>query len=80
METWILYHHLTASIQFHNTLHGFRTIRGMRTTFFKANLLYQLTSIRGEVICEIFLDPHKARDALDCGHGLDNLVAYGVGP
>ena len=33
-----------------------------------------------EVLYEIFLDLHKAYDALDRNRCLDILAAYGVGP
>ena len=40
----------------------------------------QLMDLREEVLNDIFLDMHKAYDALERGRCLDILVAYGVGP
>ena len=75
----IVNHHLTAAIQFHDTLHIFCTIKRMGTDYIKAKLLNQLIALREEVLHDIFLDMHKAYDALDCGICLEILVVYGVG-
>ena len=61
----ILHCRLTASITFHNFLHGFRAGRGTGTVTPEANLLQQLAAMREEVLYVIFLDLHKAYDALD---------------
>ena len=55
----------TASITYHNFLHGFRVGRGTGTATLKAKLLQQLAALREEVLYVIFLDLHKAYDALD---------------
>ena len=54
-----------AAIQFHNALHGFRTIRGMGTASLEANFIQQMMAMREEVLYETLLDLHKAYDALD---------------
>ena len=56
---------LTASITFHNFLHGFRAGRGTGTATLEAKLLQQLADLRGDILYVIFLDLHKAYDALD---------------
>ena len=56
---------LTASITYHDFLHGFRAGRGTGTATLEANLLQQLAALRDEVLYVIFLDLHKAYDALD---------------
>ena len=71
---------LTAAIQFHGTLHGFRTGRGTGTASLEAKLIHQMTLIREELLYKIFLDIHKAYDALDCVQCLDILAAYGIVP
>ena len=76
----IINQHLTAAIQFHDTLHIFCTGRSMRTDSLKAKLIHHLMALREEVIRDIFLDMHKAYDALERGRCLDILVIYGVGP
>ena len=76
----ILICRLTAAIQLHNTLHSFRTVRGTGTTPLEAKPLQQMMDMREKVLCEIFLDLHKAYYALDRGHCLDILTSYGVGP
>ena len=43
-------------------------------------MLQHMTSMQKEVIYRIFLDLHKAYDALDSRCSLDILTAYGVGP
>ena len=61
----ILYRRLTASITFHNFLHGFWAGRCTGTATFKAKLLQQLEALRDQVLYVIFLELHKAYDALD---------------
>ena len=56
---------LTASITFHDILHGFRAGRGTGTATLEAKLLQQLAALREEVLYVIFMDLHKAYDALD---------------
>ena len=56
---------LTASITFHDFLHGFRAGCGIGTTTLKAKLLQQMAALREEVLLVIFLDLHKTYDALD---------------
>ena len=56
---------LTASITYHNFLHGLQEGRGTGTATLEANLLHQLSALREEVLYTIFLDLHKAYDALD---------------
>ena len=75
----VVNHYLTAAIQFHDTLHIFCTVKRMGTDYIKAKLLHQLIALREEVLHDIFLDMHKAYDALDCGICLEILVVYGVG-
>ena len=59
---FILNHQLTASITFHNVLHGFQVGRGTGTASLEAKLL---TAMSEEVLYVIFLDLHKAYEALD---------------
>ena len=61
----ILNRHFTASITYHNFLHGFRAGHRTGTATLKAKLLEQLASLREEVLYVTFLDLHKAYDALD---------------
>ena len=42
----ILNRRLTASITFHDFLHGFRAVRGTGTSTLEAKLLHQLASLR----------------------------------
>ena len=76
----ILNFRLTSSITYHNLLHGFRAGRGTGTTTLGAKLIQQLAALREEVLYVIFLDLHKAHDALDRYMCLDILEGYGVGP
>ena len=76
----ILNLHITASITYHDFLHGFRAGHGTGTATLKAKLLQQLADMREEVLYMIFLDLHKAYDALDRYRCLEILEGYDVGP
>ena len=60
----ILQRRLATSITYHDFLHVFRAGRGTRTATLEAKLLQQLAAMREEVLYVIFLDLHKAYDAL----------------
>ena len=75
----ILNHRITAYITYHDFLHGFRAGRGTGTPALKAKLLQQLAVLREEVLYVIFLDLHKAYDALDRSRFLKILEGCGVG-
>ena len=55
----------TASIAFYDILHGFREGHGTGMASLNIKLVQQLTSMREDFLCAIFLDLHKAHDALD---------------
>ena len=55
----------TASITYHNFLHGFRAGCGTGTATLEAKLLQQLGALREEVLYVIVLDLRKAYNALD---------------
>ena len=76
----ILNRRLTASITFHDFLHCFREVRGTGTATLEAKLLQQLAALREEVMYTIFLDLHKAYDALEMSRCLEILEGYDVGP
>ena len=76
----ILNRRLTASITFHDFLHGFRAGRGTGTATLEVKLLHQLAALWEEVLYVIFLYLHKAYDALDRSRCLVILEGYGVGP
>ena len=76
----ILNHRFTASITYHDALHGFRAGHGTGTATLKAKLLQQLAAMREEVLYVIFLDLTKPYDALDRSRCLEILEGYGVGP
>ena len=61
----ILKRRLTASINYHNLLHGFWVGCGTDTTTLEAKLLLKLAALREEVLYVIFLDLHKAYGTLD---------------
>ena len=71
--TAILNRLLTASITFHDFLHGFWEVRGTGTATLEANLLQQIAAWREEVMYVIFLDLRKAYDALGRSRCLDIL-------
>ena len=61
----ILNFRITASITYHNFLHGFRECRGTGTATLEVKLLHQLEALREEVLYVIFLGLHKVYDLLD---------------
>ena len=71
---------LQASINFHDSLHGFRSQRGTGTATIEAKLVQQLAIVHQVPLFAVFLDLHKAYDSLDRNRTLDILAAYGVGP
>ena len=70
----------TASITFHDVLRGFQAGRSTGTASLEAKLLQQLASMREEVLYKIFLDLHKAYDALDSEICLEIMDEYGMVP
>ena len=76
----ILNRRITASITFHDFLHGFWAGRGTGTATLEAKLILQLAAFREEVMYVTYLDLHKAYDTLDRFRCLDILGCYGVGP
>ena len=52
----------------------------MGTTYLKSNLLQKLTTVREEVLYEVFLDLRKAYDTLEWERCMEILVGYRVGP
>ena len=75
----ILKRRFTDSITYHNVLHGFWASSGTDTATLEAKLLQQLAALREEVLYVIFLDLHKAYDALDRSRCMEILEGYGVG-
>ena len=76
----ILNRQLAASITFHDFLHGFREGHGTVTATLEAKVLRQLAALREEVVYVIFLDLHKAYEALDRYRCLEILEGYSLGP
>ena len=76
----ILNRRLTAYITYHDFLHVFRAGRGTGTTTLKAKLIHKLAAVREEVLYVIFLDMHKAYNALVRSRCLYILEGYGVVP
>ena len=76
----ILHRRLTASITYHDFLHGFRAGCGTGTATLEAKLLQQLAALREEVLYMIFLDLHNVYNALERSRCLEILEEYGVGP
>ena len=61
----VLNRRLTASITFHDFLHGFWSGSGTGTATLEAKLLQKLDTLREEVLYLIFLDLHKVYDDLN---------------
>ena len=75
----IIYQSLVKAIEFHEILHGFQGKRGKGMATLEAKLLHQISIIFQEVLCDIFIDIHKAYGV---GQRLDLMIleGYGVGP
>ena len=61
----ILNHRFTDSITYHKSLHGLWAGLSMGTATLEVKLLQQVADLREAVLHAIFLDLHKAYDALD---------------
>ena len=70
---------LTASIAYHDFLNGFWAGRVTGTAILKAKLLQQLAALVEDVLYVIFMDLHKAYEALDRSRCLEILEVYGLG-
>ena len=70
----------TASMTYHDFLLGFRVGHGTGTTTLKTKLIQQLAALREEVLYVIFLDLHKAYEALDRSRCLEILEGYSIRP
>ena len=56
----ILNRRFAASITYHDSLHGFRAVRGTGTATLEVKLLQQVTAMKEAVLHTIFLDLHKS--------------------
>ena len=61
----ILNFRFTATITYHDSLHGFRAGRGTRNTTIEIKLLQKVEALREALLHAIFLYLHKAYNALD---------------
>ena len=70
----------TDAITYQDFLHRLWAGRGTGTASLEVKLLQQVTALREEVLHTIFLDLHKAYDALDRFRCLGILEVYGMVP
>ena len=75
----ILNSRFTASITYHDSLHGLWAGRSTRTATLEVKLLQQVTAMREALLHEIFLDLHKAYDTFYRSRFMEILEGYGVG-
>ena len=68
-----------SQIELHDCLHGFRAGRGCGTGIMEAKLAQQLAFVERVPLYGIFIDLHKAYDAMDRGRCLDILRDAGTG-
>ena len=71
---------LGAAITLPDMLHGFQSGRVTGTVSFEVKLLHQLTSMRQEFMCTLFIGLYDHYNALDRDRFLDTLEGYGVLP
>ena len=70
----------TASIAYHDSLHGVCAGRGMGTATLNVKLIHQVAALIEAVLHAIFLDLHKVYYSFYRSRCLDILERYGVGP
>ena len=75
----ILDHCLGLAIEFHDVIHGFMSGHRMVNAYLKAKMIQHLEEMREEVLYEMFLDLHKAYNAMARYRCLEILEVYGVG-
>ena len=71
---------ILSSIQFHYSLHSFRSVIGTGTATLEAKIIQQLIAMGETVLHFIFLNLRKAYNAMYRDCCLDILAGYGVGP
>jgi hypothetical protein len=69
-----------SAIQCHDSLHGGINKKGMGTATIEVKLTQQLAFLDHKPWHQIFLDLHKAYDAMDWEKTLEILADYGIGP
>ena len=69
-----------AAVDFHNTLHRFRSGRGTGTASIEVHLIQKLVDMKEEDLCKVFLDLQKSYDVLNREHCMDILVGCGIRP
>ena len=74
----ILNRYITDSITYHEFLHGLQAGCGTGTATLEAKLLQQLVAMREEVLYILFMNLHKAYDALNRYRCLKILEEYDV--
>ena len=70
---------LPPSITYHDSINGFSSVHGTGTASPEVKLIQKEMETRDEVLYMIFLDLHKAYDALERSRFLEILEEYGVG-
>ena len=75
----IISRQLTASIAYHDFLHGFRAGRFRGTATLEDKMLQHSAAMREEVLYVIFLDLHTAHDTLYRDICLEIMEGFGVG-
>ena len=68
------------AVKCHDVLHCLWAGQGTRNASLKAKLLQQLTSMREDILYEVFLDLRKAYAVLDRERCMEIFVAYVVNP
>jgi retron-type reverse transcriptase len=69
----IIHRRLTSTIQFHDSIHGFRKNHGTSTAIMNVKLLMQMTQRKSIPLYMLFLDIKKAYDTLDHGRTINML-------
>jgi hypothetical protein len=75
----IINRRLTARVDFHDAVHGFRVGRGTNTAIIELKLRMQLAQRTTKPLYFVFLDRKKAYNTLDRGRTLGITEGYGLG-
>ena len=75
----IIHKRMMSSVEFHESIHGFRTNRGTSTAIINIKLRMQLAKREKNPLYMVFLDVKKAYDTIDRQRTINMLGKYGLG-
>lgn len=76
----IIAQRITARVQFHHAIHGFRTSRGTSSAILEAKLQLAMARSHNRALSHIYLDLSKAYDTVSRPRLMRVMQAHGIGP